>query len=1376
MKRKVAGPFLAVLADDATPLSALGALVSLTDTAKHLELRSARHALRSVKEQELQQSSRIPDGVHERRRPFPAEGSGVRGGRLRASLSRARARGALLALAALAAAAPALAQTEHTVPQDWSLRPDAVAAGGTTHSSWPLGTGNFQGKVATWYHSGSTLQPQSDSETASRSFLGLSPVFVVSSEAPVTTLVSNTGEDLRTNSTGNYQAQAFTAGADATISEILIHLNVAEGMQTSVKLREDDGGEPGDLVATFVNPGTFADGALHAFTAPSGTTVTVEAGETYWVSVNEGISSNGDRVFYSRTSEHGETGEPDWEIGDTRLWRNAETANWSSSNAVLSMAVKGTVGTVTASSDATLSGLTLSEGTLDPAFASDHYEYAASVALATARIAVTPTTGHSAAAVAYQDAGGAELEDADGVASNGHQVDLDAGANTVNVVVTAEDGGTTRTYAVTVWRPACAVPLGDRTEIWSSVLAVGAVPDANSDTVGYGFHTSASVGGLSDGDFGFGGTDHSVGTLWVENNGTLQLNISSSLPEDDFPALRLHACGDPFGLTDADDFRNATNLWDSSGLDWSSETGVSVALSASPDATLSGLSLSTGALSPTFASDVLVYTVSVPHATARITVTPTVNEAGAKVDYRDGDDMALADADTLTEGQQVDLDVGGNTVKLLVTSGDRANSETYTVTVTRAANVAPVFNDGPSTTRAVAENTASGQNVGTAVAATDMDSGDTLTYSKTGDDAAEFGLNDATGQLLTATVLDHENPVDANGDGVYEVTVSVADGNGGMDSIDVSVTVTDVIEKPSAPRAVFVRAESATSLSVSWIEAENTGPRALTYDLRYRPSGGNWTDGPQDLTHRREVIGSLIEGTKYEVQVRAENAEGMSDWSESGSGRPREKRTPVLTVEAHGTGRGGLARFEVWRRTGAVSTPVRYARVDVDDREVGVESRGVLPGGRRFDVVFLRLNSRGRASVRLLDPVEPYCGNPGAARNCTDEYEVGSPASATVDVRASSSVPVDAFVSGGRLTLRYAQALDATSTPGQKDWVVTAATDTGARTLAVTGVSVSEADAVLALSPPAGFGEAVTLDYLPWAMHPLLDGDGVEAAPLTELAVRNETPRPRLPKAPAGARAQPDNAVGLPGTGVPRLPPAEWLSALLAEKPASAVTRLDLRDRNLTYVSALAGLADLETLDLSGNAVADAWPLAGLVNLKRLNLSGNRIGDVSALAGLTGLEALDLSGNAVADAWPLAGLVNLKRLDLSGNPLGDVSALAGLAGLEVLVLDGGGVAEVLPLASLPRLARLDLSDNAVADVRLLAELRSLARLDLSGNRIAAVDPLGDLSHLLWLDLTGNPVADAAPLGRLTALRWLWLNADSASEEDQVAPMDMARGP
>ena len=65
---------------------------------------------------------------------------------------------------------------------------------------------------------------------------------------------------------------------------------------------------------------------------------------------------------------------------------------------------------------------------------------------------------------------------------------------------------------------------------------------------------------------------------------------------------------------------------------------------------------------------------------------------------------------------------------------------------------APVFTDGPTTTRSIPRNTPAGRNIGRPVSATDADN-DALTYSLGGSDAAEFDLNTSSGQLLTRAEL-----------------------------------------------------------------------------------------------------------------------------------------------------------------------------------------------------------------------------------------------------------------------------------------------------------------------------------------------------------------------------------------------------------------------------------------------------------------------------------------------------------------------------------------------------------------------------------------------------------------------------------------------
>ena len=108
---------------------------------------------------------------------------------------------------------------------------------------------------------------------------------------------------------------------------------------------------------------------------------------------------------------------------------------------------------------------------------------------------------------------------------------------------------------------------------------------------------------------------------------------------------------------------------------------------ASDDATLSDLVLNDGTndltLTPTFASGMTSYTAEVAYTIDQLTLTPTKSDSNADVEYLDDDDKIIADADTVTTGQQVDLKEGANTIKVKVTAEDYVATETYEVTVTR---------------------------------------------------------------------------------------------------------------------------------------------------------------------------------------------------------------------------------------------------------------------------------------------------------------------------------------------------------------------------------------------------------------------------------------------------------------------------------------------------------------------------------------------------------------------------------------------------------------------------------------------------------------------------------------------------------------------
>ena len=113
----------------------------------------------------------------------------------------------------------------------------------------------------------------------------------------------------------------------------------------------------------------------------------------------------------------------------------------------------------------------------------------------------------------------------------------------------------------------------------------------------------------------------------------------------------------------------------------------------STDATLSALVVEDGTsdltLTPTFAPGTTSYAVSVGYAVDEVTVKPSKSDDNATVEYLDASDNALADADATERGQQAALAVGENTIKVKVTAEDRPTTQTYTVTVTRAAETTP---------------------------------------------------------------------------------------------------------------------------------------------------------------------------------------------------------------------------------------------------------------------------------------------------------------------------------------------------------------------------------------------------------------------------------------------------------------------------------------------------------------------------------------------------------------------------------------------------------------------------------------------------------------------------------------------------------------
>ncbi len=130
---------------------------------------------------------------------------------------------------------------------------------------------------------------------------------------------------------------------------------------------------------------------------------------------------------------------------------------------------------------------------------------------------------------------------------------------------------------------------------------------------------------------------------------------------------------------------------------------------------------------------------------------------------------------------------------------------------------------------------------------------------------------------------------------------------------------------------------------------------------------------------------------------------------------------------------------------------------------------------------------------------------------------------------------------------------------------------------------------------------------------------------------------------------------------------------------AQGVTRMDLTDSlqrqlseftPITNLDGLEAFTNLESLDLSQNAVTDISPLAGLTKLTALSLAGNPVTDVAPLAKLTNLKLLILSNCQAQDYSALSNLINLQVLWLDNSTISDVSPLVSLTNLQTLYLDG----------------------------------------------------------------------------------------------------------
>ena len=705
-------------------------------------------------------------------------------------------------------------------------------------------------------------------------------------------------------------AQGFTTGSRSggyTLGSVELDVTGFTGTASdvTVSIYSESGNDPNTAVHVLTTPASIS--GLTTFTAPSNANL---AADTQYYVV---ITTAGEDVTLSRTDSTADDsgGAAGWSIQDSG--RINETG-WTITTRPLRISIKGLA---TASDDATLSDLVLNDGTNDltltPTFASGMTSYTAEVAYTIDQLTLTPTKSDSNADVEYLDDDDKTIADADTV-TTGQQVDLKEGANTIKVKVTAEDHVATETYEVTVTRETARAHCDD-TEVWCETMVVGSV----GAVMGWDEPGLVVGGALSAGDEDFDYGMHtydftsiflSGSTLSIQFNAGSTGDLESRRTRD---KLVFTVDGQEFNLGAGELHSNGRGVtWNSTNLTWA--TGESVALEVveaevSTVATLEDLVVNDGTndltLMPTFVFGTKDYTVAVHNAISRVTVTPELSHSWATVEYLDGSGNAIADADGMTEGQQVDLDTGANTIAVKVTAEDGMAEETYTVVVTRADP--PAHCDG---TEIWCETMTPGSHSewlgweddgaysGAALATDDENfdyGGQTynlaeIALASTGPVAGTLLVifdSGGAGDLATKATRD-KLTLNVGGQALNFRDATYAAVTRTLQWESTALTWTagtdvalEIVEAPpSAP--TNVQASGNAELTVTW-DAPNDGGSAITgYTVQWKSGTEEYDENTRQatVTTTTHTIPSLANDTTYTLRVKATNAFGDSGWTE----------------------------------------------------------------------------------------------------------------------------------------------------------------------------------------------------------------------------------------------------------------------------------------------------------------------------------------------------------------------------------------------------------------------------------------------------------------------------------------------------------------
>jgi hypothetical protein len=204
-------------------------------------------------------------------------------------------------------------------------------------------------------------------------------------------------------------------------------------------------------------------------------------------------------------------------------------------------------------------------------------------------------------------------------------------------------------------------------------------------------------------------------------------------------------------------------------------------------------------------------------------------------------------------------------------------------------------NHHPVFTSAPALNVAENQTAITTIVATDVDAGQTVTYSISGGaDQSKFAIT-SDGVLSFVSPPDFENPTDAGADNTYFVQITANDGNGGLTNQNFGISVTDVNEAPVITSlTTFNVTEHTTSVETIASADPDFPAQTITYSI---------SGGPDQAKFSITSAGvlSFIAGPDFQspTDAGADNVYNLQVTASDGSGGLTSQNIAVTVNSAN---------------------------------------------------------------------------------------------------------------------------------------------------------------------------------------------------------------------------------------------------------------------------------------------------------------------------------------------------------------------------------------------------------------------------------------------------------------------------------------------